>query len=317
MSVTTSRKLSLLCLCLALSWIGTNCSSSHSSGSGGGSGQTGLQFTSPMTSPTVEVANPAQTVSLTVNQSVTWNLQSGCGFGKPVGTLSNETTTTATYSAPAAGSNASQPCNPWQDVIVATTAANQSASLAVLIIQTPPGISNAAANTFTGELCTYNGGPCCPVGAATCCPQPSVSTIIQPPSVAGQFGITQANLFTSIVPITASGGVPPYKWQITSGSLPQGLTLVPGSTSTTMSITGTPIGQGCSTFALQVTDATGVASPTGPYTFNLVVVPPSLKVSVPNYPAAYNNPAQSGDPGRDLLTFGAGNHRRHATLHLG
>jgi len=135
------------------------------------------------------------------------------------------------------------------------------------------------------------------VGSATCCPQSSVTTIIQPPSVAGQFGITQANQFTSIGPITASGGVSPYTWQLTSGSLPQGLTLVPGSTSATISVTGTPIGQGCSTFALQVTDATGVSSPTGPYTFNLVVVPPSLKVTVPNYPAAYNDSAQSGNPG--------------------
>jgi hypothetical protein len=245
----------------------------------------------------VEVASPAQTVSLTVNENVTWSLQSGCGFGKPVGKLSNEAATTATYTAPATGSNATQPCNPWQDVVVATTSSNQSASLGVVIIQAPPIISNASANTFTGELCIYGGSSCCPVGAATCCPPASITTIIQPPSISGQFGITQQNVFTNIGPITASGGVPPYTWQVTSGSLPQGLVLVPGSSSATMSVTGTPIGVGCSTFALQVTDTTGVASPSGPYTFNLVVAPPSLKVTLPNYSSSYNNAGQSGDPG--------------------
>ncbi|HWW16005.1 MAG TPA: hypothetical protein VN310_15195 [Candidatus Dormibacteraeota bacterium] len=295
-----SRKLGLLTLCLALSWMATSCSStssgSKSSGNGSG-GHTGLQFTSPTTSATVEVTNPAQTVSLAVNESVTWTLQSGCGFGKPVGKLSNETATTATYTAPATGSNATQPCNPWQDVIVATTTSNQSASLGVVIVQAPPGIGNALANTFTGELCTSAGGPCCPVGSATCCPQASITTIIQPPAISGQFGIAQSGQFTNVGPITASGGVPPYTWQTTSGSLPSGLVLVPGSSSATMSITGTPIGLGCSTISLQVTDANGVSSPGGPYAFNLVVIPASLKVTIPNYASSYNDPAQSGDPG--------------------
>jgi hypothetical protein len=299
MRLRTGGKLALVCLCAALSGMGTSCSSSSSgSKNGGGSGeQTGLQFTSPTTSPTVEVANPAQTVSLAVNESVTWSLQSGCGQGKPVGTLSNETATTATYSAPATGSNASQPCNPWQDTIVATSASNASATLGVVVVQTPPGIANVTSSSFTGELCTYNGGPCCPAGSVTCCPQPSITTIITPPNISGQFGIAQLGQFSDIGPITASGGVPPYTWQIISGSLPQGLSLVPGSTSLTRSITGTPIGLGCSTVALQVTDSTGVSSPSGPYTFNFVVIPASLKITVPNTPAAYNNPAQNGDPG--------------------
>jgi hypothetical protein len=301
LTIMKSRKLGLLGLCLALTWMGTGCSSTSSSsktsGSGGGSGQSGLQFTSPTTSPTVEVANPAQTVSLAVNESVTWSLQSGCGMGKPVGKLSNQTATTATYSAPATGSNATQPCNPWQDTILATTSSNQAASLGVVIVQTPPGINNALANTFTGELCTYVGSSCCPVGSATCCPPASITTIIQPPAISGQFGIVQYGQFTSVGPITASGGVPPYTWQTISGSPPQGLVLVPGSTNATMSITGTPIGLGCSTLTLQVTDATGVSSPNGPYSFNLAVIPASLKLTVPNYASSYNDPAQSGDPG--------------------
>jgi hypothetical protein len=299
MSATVSRKLSLVCLCLALSWLGTSCSSSSSKSSGGGGGTgSGLQFTSPTTSPTVEVANPAETVTVSVNQSVTWSLLSGCGEGNPVGTLSNETSTTATYTAPVSGTVATQICSPWQDLIVATTSSNATASLAVVVVQTPPSITNVSANTFTGELCTYGTSPCCPVGSVTCCPPPSTTTVIQPGSFAGAFGITQVGAFTDIGPVNASGGVPPYTWQMSSGSLPAGLVLAPGTTSATMSFTGTPTTPGCSTFAMQITDANGVASPQGPFTFNFVVIPPSLKLSVPSYPAAYNDGSQGGDPGQ-------------------
>ncbi len=296
---TASRRLSLVCLCLALSWLGTSCSSSKSNSGGGGGGTgSGLAFTSPTTSPTVEVTNPAETVSVTVNESVTWSLLPGCGQGKPVGTLSNETSTAATYTAPVPGSSATQGCVPWQDLIVATDSSNVSASLAVVVVQNPPSITNLSANTFTGELCTYGTSPCCPVGSVTCCPPASTTTIIQPGSFAGAFGITQVGAFTDIGPINASGGVPPYTWQMSSGSLPAGLVLAPGTTSATIAFTGTPTTPGCSTFAMQITDANGVASPQGPFTFNFVVIPPSLKMSVPSYPASYNDGSQGGDPGQ-------------------
>ena len=284
-----TRKFSWLWVCLALSWLGTGCSSSKSSQS------SILQFTSPTVGPTVEVATPPQTVTLTVNQNVTWSLQSGCGFGKPVGQLSNQTAMSATYTAP--GPGATQPCSPWQDAVVATTSSNQTALLDVTIIQSPPAITNVSAITFTGQLCTYGNSPCCPVGSLTCCPPPSTSTIIQLGSFPGSYGITQVGMNTAIGPLQASGGVPPYSWQISSGSLPAGLTLTPGADSTQMLVTGTPIAAGCSAFQMQVTDATGVASPNGPYALNFVVIPPALKVGVPNYAAAYNDPTQAGDPG--------------------
>ena len=47
-----------------------------------------------------------------------------------------------------------------------------------------------------------------------------------------------------------TGGVPPYTWSISSGSLPSGLTLNPASGA----ITGTPTGNGTSTFITTVTD---------------------------------------------------------------
>ena len=51
--------------------------------------------------------------------------------------------------------------------------------------------------------------------------------------------------------IQATGGVQPYTWSITNGSLPNGLTL----NSSTGNISGTPTAQGTSTFTIQVTDA--------------------------------------------------------------
>ena len=300
--ITTARLISFG-ICLWLSLFGLSCSSSNSNsnsktgGTGTTTGPAGLAFTAPATSPTVEVANPPQSFAVTVNENVTWTLQSGCGHGSPVGSLSNQTPTGATYTAPAPGSTSTQTCVPWQDQIVATTTANESATLTVVVIQNPATISNVSANSFGGEQCTAAGGPCCPLGSVTCCPPAASTTIIQTPPFSGSFGVAQVNSFTQVGPLNATGGIPPYNWQVSSGALPAGLSLTPGPDSTTMSIEGTPITPGCSTFAMQVTDSTGVASPQGPFTFNVVVIPAALKVIVPNYPAVYNDPAKSNDPG--------------------
>ena len=293
MRALQTKKLAGFSFCLLLSCLSISCSSSKSTPV-----SSVLQFIAPSTNPIMEVTSPAQSVNVTVNESVTWSLQSGCGEGKPVGSLSNATATSATYTAPTSNSGATQLCTPnWQDVIVATNSSNASASLSVVVVQNPPLISNAANNTFSGGQCSSAGSGCCPVGSVTCCPPASISTIIQPPSFSGSFGVSVVNAFTQIGPFTASGGVPPYTWQMASGALPAGLNLSPGSNSTTLSITGVPVATGCSTFALQLTDADGVASTQGPYTFNVVVIPTALKVVLPSYPPAYNNSTESGDPG--------------------
>jgi len=51
--------------------------------------------------------------------------------------------------------------------------------------------------------------------------------------------------------LSASGGIPPYTWSISSGSLPNGLILSPS----TGAISGTPIEQGTYNFTVQVQDA--------------------------------------------------------------
>jgi hypothetical protein len=61
--------------------------------------------------------------------------------------------------------------------------------------------------------------------------------------------------------LTVSGGTPPYKWTLTSGVLPPGLTLDPNGR-----ISGTPTAAGKSTFTIQVGDATAKASKSQDFT---------------------------------------------------
>ena len=71
-------------------------------------------------------------------------------------------------------------------------------------------------------------------------------TLIGGPQPLGEVGIPYT---TSLV---ATGGVTPYAWSITSGTLPAGFSISP----TTGVISGTPTAQGTSNFTVQVEDAT-------------------------------------------------------------
>ena len=65
--------------------------------------------------------------------------------------------------------------------------------------------------------------------------------------------------------VTASGGVPPYTWTITSGSVPAGLSL-----STSGFISGTPTNQETQTFTVQATDSqTPASSATAPLSLTI------------------------------------------------
>lgn len=71
------------------------------------------------------------------------------------------------------------------------------------------------------------------------------SLVVSTTSLAdGQVGVAYSQT------LAATGGVTPYTWSVTSGSLPAGLTL----NSSTGVISGTPTAAGTSTFTVQVTD---------------------------------------------------------------
>jgi hypothetical protein len=75
--------------------------------------------------------------------------------------------------------------------------------------------------------------------------------------------------------LTATGGVTPYSWSITSGTLPNGLNI----NSSTGVISGTPTATGTSNFAVQVTDA---SSSSVTKNFSITIQPPlTITISSP------------------------------------
>ncbi len=140
----------------------------------------------------------------------------------------------------------------------------------------PPGLSLSRAGVLSGTP-TASGGFSFTV---------SVSDSQQPPSVAnGNFSITIAaalQVTTTSLPngspsvfysatLAASGGLPPYSWTITQGSLPSGLTL----NATSGVISGTPTGAGTSSFTVQASDSeTPPATATAALSIVITLPPP-------------------------------------------
>jgi len=284
--VATSRLVVLIAVCAAMCWLAMGCSSSSSgsSTSGGGGGQQGLQFTSPTNAPTIEL-NQAGTasVSLTVNQSVTWSLANASGFGKvPAGASVSPTTgtsTTFTYTGPL------QPCSaaaPVQVEVVATTSGTpaQEAVITVTVVQSPPCLASLPIVFGTNSY--------------TSCPASGTALIGSPSGAGAQVGVyaqatIRASSFGGVL-----AGVPPFTWTLT-GSLPNGLSLSPGADTTSIILSGTPVSAGCSTFQLQISDAAGglscnpaIKTSCVPTTFSVAVVPASLKVQAPAYSFSYD-----------------------------
>ena len=67
--------------------------------------------------------------------------------------------------------------------------------------------------------------------------------------------------------LTASNGIPPYRWSITAGSLPAGITLK----TSTVAFTGTPTVLGTASFTLRVQDSTSPAAKTNTFPLTIPV----------------------------------------------
>src|SRR5580692_9586342 len=83
---------------------------------------------------------------------------------------------------------------------------------------------------------------------------------VEPPPAITTTSLPDATLNQAYsAPITATGGVPPLAWTLSSGTLPAGLSL--GSSKTdTVNISGKATTAGASTFTVTVTDATGASN---------------------------------------------------------
>ncbi len=107
-------------------------------------------------------------------------------------------------------------------------------------------------------------------------PPPSITTTSVPDATLGA-------AYTA--PITATGGVPPLSWSLSSGTLPTGLALGK-STTGTVNITGKATVAGVSTFTVTVTDATGASSTS-----------PQLQIVVSSLALTTTSPLPSGTVG--------------------
>ncbi len=83
-------------------------------------------------------------------------------------------------------------------------------------------------------------------------------------------------------PLSVTGGKEPYSWAVTSGQLPEGLTLDP----TSGLISGTPTTSDASTFEVTVKDKLG-STETAKYTLNVIPFPMSYTMTVDGYMAGY------------------------------
>jgi hypothetical protein len=111
---------------------------------------------------------------------------------------------------------------------------------------------------------------------------------IEPPPMITTTSLPDATLNAPYsAPITATGGVPPLAWTLTSGTLPAGLALGK-STTDTVNVTGKATTAGASTITVTVTDATGASNTSVP--FQIVVSSLAFTTTSPLPPGTVGTP---------------------------
>jgi len=174
----------------------------------------------------------------TSGKGVTWEKLTGTNCaGTPAtgcGTLSNQTSSSVTYTAPTGISSG----------ISATLTAMSVAS---------PSVTQTV--TITIVLAPTFSAPCVSI-AATC------------PLSGGANGVQYSQT------LTITGGVAPYTYSLLSGSLPACLNLNGLASGTTDTIVGTPCGSGTSTFTIEVKDSGGIAPITQAFSISITPPPP-------------------------------------------
>jgi Putative Ig domain len=163
---------------------------------------------SPSATQTLEQGNTVAVTATVANDGaaggVTWSLTGA-------GALSNQTSTSVTYTAPASIASAST-------ATVKATAANDTSKTASLTMDLVPPPSITGSSTPDGNV-----------------------------------GVSYAGS------VTETGGVGPFTWVKASGTLPAGLALGTG-TSSSVTISGIPTATGPSTFTVKVTDKGGYSA---------------------------------------------------------
>jgi hypothetical protein len=108
----------------------------------------------------------------------------------------------------------------------------------------------------------------------------------QPPTLNGPSTLAAVTGTPLSATFTATGGTPPYTWQLPTGALPPGVSLNPS----TGAITGTPAAAGTYTVMVQVTDS---ASKTAQKSLTITVAAPPVTITTGAMPAATKGAAFS------------------------
>ncbi len=105
---------------------------------------------------------------------------------------------------------------------------------------------------------------------------------VEPPPAITTTSLTSGSVGASYSqPINSTGGVPPFKWAVASGSLPAGLAL-DGSTTNTVNVVGKPTTDGPSTFTVSLTDAAGEVATSQPLSIVISTLAITTTSPLPN-----------------------------------
>lgn len=149
-------------------------------------------------------------------------------------------------------------CTPYRWAIASgalpagVTARASSTTTSLNFAGTP---TTAATDSFTVKV----------TGCSGYSSQVAYKVIIQP-KTSGGLAISTTSLPNGTIGaaysavVNASGGCTPYKWAVASGALPAGVTARASSTTTSVSLTGTPTAAATDSFTLKVTGCSGVTS---------------------------------------------------------
>jgi hypothetical protein len=242
----------------------------------------------------------ADTVSVTVGvttDSINAVLATLPGAPTGVSGTAGDTTVSLSWTAPADNGGADitgYTVTPY----IASVAQTPQTFTSAATTETVSGLTNGTAYTFTVAAINAAGtgaesGPSDPV-TPTASAGLNVSTASLPSATRG---------VPYSVNLAASGGTEPYSWAVTSGTLPNGLTL-----STAGLISGTPSKKvAASTFTVTVTDSS--TSPrTGSKSFTIAIVG-ALSITTRSLPSAQQGTAYSvtmtADGGNEPYTWSA------------